>query len=159
MSLFLRVLVMLHLCGLVVMAGTTVVDYVTFKTFCRMADAGDSRAQGLLPIMAQYGNLVRTGAATLILTGLAMLVLTKGIWWEQLWFRIKMGLVILLILNGMLVGNSLGLKFRKMIVNGSGPGIADVRVNLNRFYLVQLAIFLLIILASTIRPDQIRLNK
>lgn len=121
-----------------------------------MTDTGNSRAQGLLPIMARYGELVRAGAAILILTGLAMLVLAKGIWWEQLWFKLKIGLVVLLVLNGMFIGNILGLKFRKLITNDGSliQHITAVRGNLNRFYLSQLIIFLFIILISVIRPDQ-----
>ena len=149
MHLLLRILLAIHLSGLVIMAGTTVVDYFTFKTFCRMSDAGDSQAQGLLPIMSRYGELVRTGAVILIFTGFGLLVLAKGVWWEQLWFKIKMGLVVLLIVNGMFVGNTLGLKFRKMAMDST-----DIRISLNRFYLAQLTIFLLIILVSVIRPDR-----
>lgn len=160
-SLFHRTLLALHLCGLAMMAGTTLVDYFTFKVFCGMADAGDSRAPGLLPIMARYGELVRTGAAILIFSGLAMFVRVKGIWWEQRWFKLKIGLVALLVLNGMFTGNTLGLKFRKMVpeVAWLSQQSIEVRINLNRFYLSQLIIFLLIILVSIIRPDQHTINK
>jgi hypothetical protein len=137
------------------MAGTTVVDYCTFKTFCSMTDAGDNRSQGLLPIMARYGNLVRTGAVILIITGLAMLACKNDLW-NEWWFRIKMTLVILLVFNGMFVGNNLGLKFREAIqMEGPLPQkIIDIGTKLNRFYLLQLAIFLLIILLSAIRPQR-----
>ena len=90
MNLFFRILLVLHLCGLTIMAGTTVVDYFTFKTFCRLANVGDNREQGLLPIMSRYGELVRIGAAILIFSGLTMLVLEKGVWLEP-WFKIKIG--------------------------------------------------------------------
>ena len=156
MNLFFRILLVLHFCGLAVMAGTTVVDYFTFKTFCRLANIGDNREQGLLPIMSRYGELVRVGAGILIFSGLAMLVLQNDIWMEP-WFKTKIGLVVLLVLNGMLVGNSLGLKFRKMIIDSaSTPGqITGIKGNLNLFYLAQLAIFLLIVMVSVIRPDRI----
>jgi hypothetical protein len=153
-NLLLRILLALHICGLTMMAGTTVVDYFTFRTFCGMMGAGNSRALGLVPIMARYGELVRTGAVVLILTGLTMLVLGKGIWWTQLWFRLKIGLVIILVLNEMFIGNRLGLKFRRMVIDGGelAQHVTAVRGNLNYFYLSQLIIFLLIILMSVIRP-------
>jgi hypothetical protein len=155
--LFLRILLALHLTGLVIMAGTTVVDYFTFKTFCRLADGGDHRSVGLLPIMARYGELVRTGAVIIILTGIGMLVLARGIWWEQPWFRIKLALVVLLIGNGMFVGNKQGLKFRKLFTD-SGPDLiqqtADIGATLNRFYLMQLTLFFVIILLSVIKLDR-----
>jgi hypothetical protein len=156
-TLFLRIFLALHLTGLVIMAGTTVVDYFTFKVFCKLTDEGDSRSLGLLPIMARYGELVRTGAVIIILTGISMLVLAKGVWWEQLWFKIKMALVVLLILNGMFVGNKQGLKFRKIFTDNSPDLIqqaVDIRTNLNNFYLMQLTIFFAIILVSVIKLDR-----
>ncbi len=154
MNLFYRILLVLHLSGLTIMAGTTVVDYFTFKTFCRLANAGNNREQGLLPIMARYGELVRIGAAILIFSGLTMLVLKNSVWLEK-WFPIKIGLVVLLLLNGIFVGNNLGLKFRKMIVDTAATveQLTDIKGSLNLFYLAQLTIFLLIIMVSVVRPD------
>src|SRR5882762_2001125 len=150
-QIFLRVLLALHISGLIIMAGTTVIDYVTFKTFWKLTDQGDNRSLGLIPLMSKYGGLVRTGAAIIILTGIGMLVLVKGVWWELLWFKIKMALVIVLILNGMFVGNRQGLKFRKILAD-NGPDLiqqtTDLRTNLNRFYIIQLGIFFAIILVS-----------
>ncbi len=158
--LILRILLALHITGLVIMAGTTVIDYLTFKTFWKFADDGDNRAAlGLLPLMAKYGRLVRSGAAILFLTGIGMLVTVKGTWWEQLWFMVKMTLVILLVLNGMFVGNKQGFKLREMIGDNAPDFIqraTNIRGTLNRFYIIQLAIFIIVILVSVIRFDKSR---
>ena len=154
--LILRTLLALHIAGLVIMAGATVTDYLTFKTFWKFADHGDNRALSLLPLMAKYGGLVRTGAAILFLTGTGLLVM-EGAWWEQLWFKVKMALVILLVLNGVFIGNKQGHKFREMIA-GNAPDFiqrtTDIRGTLNRFYIIQLAIFFIIILVSAIKFDK-----
>src|SRR3569833_1291463 len=152
--LFFRILLVLHLCGLTIMAGTTIVDYFTFKTFCKLANTGGNTGHGLLPIMSRYGELVRIGAAILLFSGLAMLVQEKGVW-QETWFKIKIGLVVLLVLNGMFVGKNLGLKFRKMIADDAWTAQQKTAIkgNLNLFYLSQLAIFLLIIIVSIIRAD------
>ncbi|WP_436486341.1 hypothetical protein [Chitinophaga sp. ARDCPP14] len=154
--LILRILLALHITGLVTMAGTTIVDYITFNTFWKFADEGDNRSLGLLPLMARYGALVRTGAAMLVITGITMLILVKGAWWGQLWFKIKMALVILLVLNGMLIGNKQGTKFRQIVsdnTSGFMQQTADVRITLHRFYLIQLGIFFIIILISAVKFD------
>ena len=49
---FLQSLLTLHLLGLVLMAGITMVDYVTFKTFWRMVDQEREKSMGLLKVMA-----------------------------------------------------------------------------------------------------------
>jgi hypothetical protein len=46
-----------------------------------------------------------------------MLILSKDLWWQQWWFKIKMALVALLILNGILIGNKQGSKLRKLIAD------------------------------------------
>jgi uncharacterized membrane protein len=156
-QIFLWALLALHLAGLVLMAGTTVIDYVTFKTFWKLADEGGNRFSGLLPLMARYGTFVRAGAALLILTGIGMLILSKDSWWQQSWFKIKMGLVALLIGNGIFIGNKQGSKLRKLIVD-NGPDFIhqakQVKSTLNNFYLIQLMIFFAIILISVVKFDK-----
>lgn len=154
--MLLQMLLALHLSGLVIMAGTTLVDYITYRTFWKSADRGDESAAGLLPVMERYGGMIRTGGALLVLTGIGMMIIVKGVWAEQLWFRIKMGLVVILVLNGVLGGNKQGGKLRQLIAAGSPDFLqqtAGIRARLNRFYLVQLAVFLLIIFISALKFD------
>jgi hypothetical protein len=151
-----RVLLALHITGIIMMAGTTMIDYLTFKTFWKFADQGDSRALSLIPLMAKYGTLIRTGAGTLILTGIMMLILEKNAWWETS-FKIKMGLVALLVLNGLLVGNKQGHKLREAVTAHSADFIQHtigIRESMDRFYPLQLTLFFLIILISVIRFDK-----
>jgi hypothetical protein len=136
------------------MAGTTMIDYLTFKTFWKFADHGDARSVGLLPLMAKYGAFVRTGAAIIILTGITMLFLEKGVLWGQLWFKVKMGLVLLLVLNGLLIGNKQGHRLRETVTANASDFMQhtmNIRETMNRFYPVQLTLFFLIILISMIR--------
>jgi len=154
--ILLRVLLALHLSSLVVMAGTTVIDYITYRTFWEFADKSDPAARGLLPMMKKYGAVVRAAGATLLITGIAMLALVDGVWFQQWWFKIKMVMVVVLILNGALVGNKHGVAFRNQI-EANAPDFtqstSSVRVSLNRFYVSQLTLFFLIILVSTIKFD------
>ena len=155
--LILRILLAFHLAGLTIMAGTTIIDFLTFKTFCRLLSNDSSKVSGLLPLMSAYGSFVRMGAVILILTGACMFIILDGVWWQQLWFKIKMGLVVLLILNGMMVGNKNGSKLRSMVYEGLPDLLqrtADIRDGLNRFYISQLVIFFLIILLSAIKFDK-----
>jgi uncharacterized membrane protein len=152
-QIFYRLVLALHLSGIVLMAGTTIVDYYTFKFFCRLTNEGNSKALGLLPIMSKYGSLVRTGAGIIIITGIAMLLLSKGLW-QQPWFKIKIVLAILLLLNGMLFGKKLGLKFRSLF-NENGTSILQdasaIKSNLNFFYILQLSLFFAIIVVSVVK--------
>ncbi|HTI93119.1 MAG TPA: hypothetical protein VL727_21115 [Puia sp.] len=149
-----RILLTLHIIGIIVMAGTTVVDYMTFKIFCRLADQRDDRSVGLLSVMSKFGILVRAGAGTIILTSIGLLVLSKDIL-RQPWFRLKLMLVTGLFLHGMLVGNPHGMKFRSLVAENKGhllQEIASERASLDRFYIIQLVLFLVIIFLSVIAP-------
>lgn len=157
--LIVSLLLALHLSGIVMMAGATLMDYITFRTFWAFADVGDNRGIGLLQLMVKYGDFIRAGGAVIIITGLAMFAIDKGARENELWFRVKMVLVFLLVVNGMFAGNKYGEAFRKEIA-GNGPDFtlhsSAQRVALGRFYIVQLSLFLLIILASTIKSDGIK---
>jgi hypothetical protein len=155
-QIFYRLILSLHLIGMVVMAGTTLIDYFTFKTFCKLTDQGDNRALGLLPMMSKYGSLVRTGAGIIILTGIAMLLLSKGLW-QQPWFKIKMVLVICLVLNGLFAGKKQGLKFRSLLNENGSHVLQDtsaIKANLHFFYLLQLSLFFIIILVSMVKINR-----
>ena len=157
---FFRLLLALHIIGIVVMTGTTVVDYMTFKIFCKLADQRPDRSVGLLPVMSKFGVLVRAGAGTIILTGIGLLVLSKDIL-QQPWFHLKLVLVTGLFLHGILVGNPHGMRFRSLVADNNGhllQEIASERAILDRFYIVQLALFLIIILVSVIAPGSTALS-
>jgi hypothetical protein len=154
--IILRVLLALHITSLVIMAGTTAIDYITFRTFWEFADKDDPRARGLLPMMEKYGAVVRAGGAMLLITGIAMLAWVDGVWWHQRWFKIKMVLVALLLLNGVIVGNKHGVAFRKQVdanTTGFMQSTSSLRITLNRFYIRQLTLFFIIVLISAIKFD------
>jgi uncharacterized membrane protein len=154
LQILLQTLLVLHLSGLVIMAGTTVVDYSVFKTFWKQIDRGEPRSAGLMEAASKFSRLIGIGAALLILTGIGMMAITHGAFGEQLWFRIKFGLVIILILNGILAGRRQALKLGTVIENSGTTLAAEafvIRARLSRFYLVQLCLFLLIVFLSVFK--------
>jgi len=154
--LILRVLLALHIAGIVIMAGTTMIDYLTFKTFCQFTDTGDDRAIGLIPLMAKFGAFVRTGAITLILTGSALLIMDKGAIWGEIWFKIKLALLIAVIVNGIFIGNKQGHQLRATVMAHTtdiSRYTAHIRDSLSRFYPIQLTLFFLLILVSMLRSN------
>ena len=136
------------------MAGTTLVDFMAYRSLWKIVTKEKELSTGLLQLMAKLPRIIGIGAALLILTGIGMMVLTNGVFGEQLWFRIKFGLVVLLILNGLLVGRRLGVKLRKLLVD-NGPVFNEqvniIRGSLTRFHLLQLSIFFLIIFLSAFK--------
>jgi uncharacterized membrane protein SirB2 len=147
---YLLLLLTLHLAGLVIMAGTTIVDYVVFRAFLKLPDG----QRQVVVVTAKFSRLIGIGAALLILTGIGMMFLTNGAFGEQRWFRIKFALVLILIANGLIVGRRQGSKFRGLMAEYSSaqkPNFLALVKTLNRFYLAQLTIFSAIVFLSVFK--------
>lgn len=143
----------LHLTGLVLMAGTIVVDSMVYRAFWRQYDDDKERSLNLLTVSGKFGRVTGIGAAVIILTGIGMMAITHGVFGEQLWFRIKFGLVILLILIN-LFARRRGLRLRKTIGLGDANSMVIVtkaRAFLGRYFLAAFTIFFLIILLSVFK--------
>jgi len=146
-------LLVLHLTALVLMAGTTLVDYLAYASFWKFAGEGN-RPEALLNMMARLPRVAGIGAAVLITSGIGMMAVTHGVFGEQLWFRIKFGLVLLVILNSLFIGRRQGLKLRNLLAAGGLVFTAEVvriKSNIKTFHLLQLLLFLLIIFLSVFK--------
>jgi len=143
----------LHLTGLVLMAGTIVVDSMIYRAFWQQYSADRDRSVNLLAVSGKFGRVTGIGAALIILTGIGMMALTDGVFGEQLWFRVKFGLVILLIVINLLARRR-GLKLRKAIAPAgldSSAIVTDARAFLGRYFMAAFAIFFVIILLSVFK--------
>lgn len=144
-------LLSLHLIALILMAGTTLIDFVTVRGFWRLFEKQKEKAFGLLEATTAYSRIIGIGAAILIITGFGMMFITHGVFGEQLWFRIKFVFVLLLVANGIFIGRRLSLRLRRTVsvTDQINPdGIMQVRKNLYRFHISQLLIFIVIIFLS-----------
>lgn len=141
----------LHLTGLTIMAGTTLIELVGYRTYWKLSESDPQKANGVLQLLAKLARPIGIGAALLILTGIGLMALTQGAWGEQTWFRIKFGLVIVLIANSLFFGRRQGSALLKTI-HGNEPGkISVIRRNLVIFHTLQLSIFFIIILLSVFK--------
>lgn len=144
--ILLNIFLIAHLSGLALMAGTTVADTVTFNMFSNSFRKDGAPSLTLLTLMDKLSALLGIGAALLIISGTAMMIITHGAFAHQIWFKIKLVLILTLILNGFLVGGRQKSKLKKHLDTGEQATSAMAKIKL--FFLVQLALFLTIILLS-----------
>ena len=101
--------------------------------------------------MSKLSVLLIAGAILLIVSGTGLFIVTHGVFAEQIWFKFKMGLIVVLILNGFFFGGRQGAKL-KNIIRESRPDlnskIGTVNLKLKLFYTFQAAIFFTIIILS-----------
>jgi len=146
----LQTLLTLHLTGLILMAGTVVIDSLMYRTFWKQYNIDKDRSLNLLAATVKFGRIAGIGAALLILTGFGMMAVTHGVFGEQLWFRIKFGFVILLITINLIARNR-SLKLRKIINLGDTASETEalkIRTFLSRYFTIAFVIFFLIIFLS-----------
>jgi type IV secretory pathway TrbD component len=141
-----------HLAGLALMAGATIQDFSITRQFWKHFAIDRSRGLAIREARERSPLFFGIGAACLIVSGLIMMVLTKGVYGEQLWFRIKFGLVILIIINGILLGRLQAGRLGKLLQEGAGEGsLLKVKGNISRIHLLQLFLFLVIFCLSVFK--------
>jgi len=144
--ILLNIFLIAHLTGLALMAGTTVADTVTFNTFSKSLQKNGTPALNLLALMDKFSALLGIGAALLIISGTGMMIITHGAFAHQIWFKIKLVLILALILNGFVVGGRQKSKLKKHL--DAGEQAETTIRNIRLFYLLQMGFFLTIILLS-----------
>lgn len=152
-----NVLLTLHIVGIVMLAGITLADYITHRHFWKIY--GLDKEQQSLAVMenlAKFSRFTAIGIALLILTGIGMMAITRGVYGEQLWFRIKMIVLLIAIGNALFVARPQAGKFFKILKEHfSDPGtpqkLATIRRRINLFHIIQLSLLLLIFTLSVFK--------
>ena len=152
--ILMQVLLVLHLTGLTLLAGTTVAEYVTFRTFSNRLKIEGKASGSLLNLMSGLAVILAIGGGLLLISGTGLMTVTHGVYAHQLWFKIKLAIIFVLVLNGFLVGNRQGIKLRKSLSGKSLDGDKAVKrtmANMKVFYVVQMGLFLVIVMLAVFK--------
>jgi hypothetical protein len=145
-----------HLTGLIMVAGTTLVDYAVTRQFWIQHAIDKSNSLAIRGVLSKLPIVFGVGFIFLIVSGVYMMYVTHGAFGEQVWFRIKFALIILIIVNGVAFGRRQGSKLRKVLSEGipgsnSEERLLKIKSNLNLFHLSQLLFFLTILTLSVFK--------
>lgn len=143
-------LIVLHLIGFLLFAGSTIADFIGVRQFWKQYALDATKAPAVLQAMSFFPVIMRIGIGVIILSGIGIMFMTSGVFGEQIWFRIKFGLILLVIANTLLVGQPQRSKLRKSLLADTGAP-ENVKRNLNRFHLIQIACIFIIILLSVFK--------
>jgi len=151
MNTLLQVCLVLHLTGIVLLGGTTFLNYIISRQLWGYVEADRNRAVIINSTTLVFGRLTGIGGAITILSGIAMVAVFHGVVASQLWFRIKMILVLLIIINSLLFARPQNLRLKKLLPTGENSELYGLRKRIDAYYAIQLAMFLVIILLSVFR--------
>lgn len=140
----------LHIIGISLMAGVTVADFVLTRKF--WAVYAHNPQEGILvrKVSNRLPVLIIAGTLLILLSGVGMMIATRGVFDTFLWFRIKMGVVLLVILNAIIFGRRQNARLNKLLLQET-PSLSGIRKNLNTFHITQLVLFAIIYLLSTFK--------
>lgn len=147
---------MIHLIALTMAVGITIASAVASRQFWKLYDS--DRLQGLSAFrgIKKFQLFGMVGLLLLILSGITMLSLYDWAYGEQLWFRIKMSCILLILVNGFTFGRMTTVRMGKLLArdghaNGAEVGVLRLKRNQSIFLATQLSLFFVIIVMSSFR--------
>jgi hypothetical protein len=139
----------LHITGFTLMAGTIAADFAINRRLGKYLLTDKSKAMSMLEGAAGFPALIGIGGLLLLTTGIGMVILFKGVVARMLWFRIKMILVVLVILNGSLVLRRQAGRLKMLLTgNGGNSQILSLSRTMSFFHVIELLLFVLIFFLS-----------
>jgi hypothetical protein len=148
------IFLILHLTALTIMAGSTIISYLGYRTFWKLLPGEVLKAEGVLGFLAKFARVIGIGAGLLIITGAGMMILTGGVYGQQVWFRIKFVIVILLIANSLIFRKRTGLKLEQLVQHNPSILTGDLSLfegRINTFHVIQFILFFTIIFLSVFK--------
>jgi uncharacterized membrane protein len=145
-----------HITGIALIAGSTLLDFITISRFWKRYYTNKSDALVMREVSQVFPVVARIGIALLVLSGIAMMAIMHGVYGQQTWMRIKIGLVVLVILNLLLIGRRNGSRLFKLLNderNGTDrtTELEKVKTAARLFHLSQLVLFLVIFTLSVFK--------
>jgi hypothetical protein len=137
------------------MAGTVLVDFTINRRLNKYLTSDKLKALSILEGTDFFTRLVGIGGGLLILTGIGMAIILKGAVTSMPWFKIKMILVLLVMVNGgaIMRKNATNLKLLLSENTGNTNGrILALKGRMTVFHSIQLLLFLTIFILSVFRP-------
>jgi uncharacterized membrane protein SirB2 len=145
-----------HLVGLVSIAGSTILDFITTRLFWKRYAGNKHEALLAREFSRVFPTVARAGGALLVLSGIAMMTIMHGAYGSQTWMRIKIGVVVLIIVNMTVIGRRSAANLSRLVDDErSGADrtveLAKVRSTTQLFHLSQLLFILTIFILSVFK--------
>jgi len=144
----------MHLSGLILMVGTTVASFVTFRAFINRFNIKRESSTGLLQLLSNLAPIKGIGGILLILSGIGLTYITGWIFLHMLWLQLKLSLILLLPLNEILIENKQLKKLKTAFFENNPDSSTVIKMTVPKiamFYTIQLLLFLGIIVLAVFK--------
>jgi hypothetical protein len=144
----------LHIAGIVGAAGTCLIDLIIFRYFWNIYPQHTTEGVAIEHLLTRLQRVMAIGMMLIIISGVMMMFYLHAVWGQQLWFRVKMGLLLLIVFNGLAFRRALGNRIHTRVAaepNGLWVHQASVRLRITTVQLVQLTLFVIIFALSVFK--------
>jgi hypothetical protein len=145
-----------HVVGITVMAGTTFIDFITFRQFWKTFPGDKMKSANLEEYLYKLQKFLGVGMLIIIISGISMMAYLHQVWGAQVWFRIKMAVLILIIINGLALRRRQGSRLKKLMAEGLSSielskGASSLKRSITLTQLFQMFFFLVIYVLSVFK--------
>jgi hypothetical protein len=142
----------LHISGIVMMVGTLFAGFLTNQQLWKYLPYDRERALTIVRATAPLRLAGVAGGIVIVVGGILMMTAVHGAFMHQVWFKVKMGVLVGLIVNMIVVERPAGKKLRRLLYGEAAAvdhlAMAGAKRRLLLFYLLQLGLFLVIFVLS-----------
>ncbi|HEV8285041.1 MAG TPA: hypothetical protein VGQ09_12075 [Chitinophagaceae bacterium] len=145
-----------HIVGITIMAGTTFIDFIAFKHFWKIFSADKAKSLVFEDNLYKLQRFIGIGMLVIIISGVLMMVYMHQVWGQQTWFRVKMGILVLIIINGLVIRRRMGSKLKKLLAKQSlemsfNARLSGFRRNITTVHIFQMLFFIIIFVLSVFK--------
>lgn len=146
----------IHILGITLIAGGSLGGLVLENQIWKSLPGSPERVQALSPLMPKYPIIIQAGTLLMLFSGLIMLGALGWAVAGQIWFIVKMLLVVALVLNGIWVAKPNGARLRALIprlMQGEpvAAEIAKVKRNMTVFHITEMTMLVVVYLLAVFR--------
>jgi hypothetical protein len=142
----------LHITGVVLLAGGVLGSYVTLKQLWKYLPGDDRQATAVFKTSQAYNIFFALGGVLILISGFMLLRAFQFTVTHQFWFEVKMALIVFLILNGRIFGGRVIRKLQGLLTAPGGVTdmlqVGTLRRRLAIFHTLQLLTLLLIFILA-----------
>jgi uncharacterized membrane protein len=137
----------LHLAAFATFTGTFVASIVTGNQLWHYSKKDTAIMRAILITYDKYARIMGISLGLIVIAGILMMVNMHKVYGEQLWLRIKIGLVLIIIIVRILSTRSYN-QFKRRLNNEAMASFDDLKKRLMIFQVVQLVLIAGIIILS-----------
>lgn len=144
------IFLILHVSAFALFTGTLIANMINSHQIWLYSDKDVTIAKALFNTTSKYNRIMGICLGVAILMGIAMMSQMHKVYGPQLWFRIKIGLLVILMIVRIFYSRNLG-QLKKGINNEIKVSFADLRKKISLFQLLSILIIGGIIILSVVR--------